>query len=267
VKKSSSSHLGKSYHDNSTINISFQKIFEIACFEIENAIFTLDNVLFLQKMGIPIGAIGSPGYRNIYCIFCEFFFMDSIYDYSRAFSYFRFFDDMRAIIAYSPSDLTTKQIGKKLIHYLTKKCYHKSLKIVVEKTPENTFPFLEGQITLTNKAFTSIFKNKNFLPLLETGKLKFITTQDFFSFTGRNNDSLRIGTVTGRLTTLLGYCFSDSDIITSFGHILCHMVALKYPEKIIKKACRKLYFNTSEKIWLLLEKLTAFTFRHVICCA
>jgi hypothetical protein len=132
----------------------------------------------------------------------------------------------------------------------------------VEKSSNNTFPFLEGEVTITNEKISSIFKNKNFEPLLESGNLKYITAQDFFSFSGKN-ESLRIGVVTGRLSTLLGYCFTDGEIIKSFIQLLFHLIHLSYTSKIITCACRKLYCRTQQKVWLLLAKMTAYVFKDL----
>jgi len=114
------SHLGKSHHEKTQINISFEKIFQISCYEIENAIFILNNKLFLQLMGIPIRAIGSPAYCMAFCIFQENFFFDSIYDYQIVFKFFRYFDDLRAILAFSNSDKKSKKLAHKFIDRLAK---------------------------------------------------------------------------------------------------------------------------------------------------
>ena len=163
---------------------------------------------------------------------------------------------MRVIIAYCPSDLTAKKIGNIFIKLLSSRCYHKTVKIVAEKTENNTFPFLEGEISVTNKKISSFFKNKNFEPLLKTGSLKFITAQDFFSFAGPNKKALRIGTVTGRLTTLMGYCFTDEEILKSFGQLLSQLISQQYTNKVIQTSCRK--------NWILVEKMTNFVFNHIM---
>jgi hypothetical protein len=170
---------------------------------------------------------------------------------------------MRAIIAYSPSDLSTKSLALSLIHLLKSSCYHKSIKIIIEEHPNSTFPFLEGLVQIKNHCISSIFKNKNFEPLLTSGKLKFLTAQDFFSFAGDNHTALRVGTVMGRLSAMCGYSFSDEDLITSFGQLIPQLIALHYPKRILKKACYKMYNKTNSKIWLLLAEMTCLIYRKL----
>jgi hypothetical protein len=260
-RSSKLNHLGKSHNSQEFATISFETIFQISLFEITHAYFILDNHTFIQKIGIPIGAPGAPGYSTAFCIFNEKNFLDSIYDYSRAFRYFRYFDDMRAIVAYTPSDLSTKSLALALIHLLKSTCYHKSIKIIIEEHTNSSFPFLEGLVKIDNHSVSSIFKNKNFEPLLLSGKLKFLTAQDFFSFAGENHTALRIGTVTGRLSTMCGYSFSDADLISSFGQLLPQLIALHYPKRVLKCACYKMFNKTNSKIWLLLSEMTCHVFK------
>ena len=73
---------------------------------------------------------------------------------------------------------------------------------------------------------------KKFESLLHHGKLKFLTSQDFFSYTGDKKKIIRLATITGRLSTLLGYSFTDKDIIQSFGYLLVDLFARNYPKKV-----------------------------------
>ena len=170
---------------------------------------------------------------------------------------------MRAMIAYTPSDLSTKSLALSLIHLLKTSCYHKSIKISIEEHTNSPFPFLEGLVKIQAHSISSIFKNKHFEPVLDSGKLKFLTAQDCFSFAGENHKALRIGSVTGRLSTMCGYSFSDSDLITSFGQLIAQLIALHYPKKIIKSACFKMYHKTNSRIWILLAEMTSLIFRKL----
>ena len=67
--------------------------------------------------------------------------------------------------------------------------------------------------------------------LLHHGKLKFFTSQDFFSYTGDKKKIIRLATITGCLSTLLG-SFADKDIIQSFGYLLVDLFARNYPKKV-----------------------------------
>ena len=84
---------------------------------------------------------------------------------------------------------------------------------------------------------------KNFLSLLESGKLKFITSQDFFSYSGNKKKIIRAATISGRLTTLLGYSFTDIDIIQGFGYLICELFARYYQKKVSKYSSFLEYFT------------------------
>ena len=73
---------------------------------------------------------------------------------------------------------------------------------------------------------------QNFESLEATGKLKFITSQDYFSYSGNKKKIIRAATVSGRLTTLLGYSFTDADIIQGFGFLISELFARYYQKKV-----------------------------------
>jgi hypothetical protein len=99
------------------------------------------------------------------------------------------------------------------------------------------------------------WESKNFDSLLEKGKLKFITSQDYFSYSGDKKQIVRAATLSGRLSTLLGYRFSDVDLMKSFGLLLPELFARHYPKKMIVSACYRMFQKTKEPVWNL---LTAF---------
>jgi hypothetical protein len=92
-------HLGK-FCGSDESSLSFQTHFDISVFEIVNAFFVFNKTVFLQELGVPIGAPGSPGFSMAVCIFYEQQFRQSIGDHSRFFFFFRYIDDLRAIVAY-----------------------------------------------------------------------------------------------------------------------------------------------------------------------
>ena len=73
---------------------------------------------------------------------------------------------------------------------------------------------------------------QNFEILLTTGQLKFITSQDYFSYAGNKKKIIRAATVSGRLATLLGYSFTDVDIISGFGYLITELFARYYTKKV-----------------------------------
>ena len=106
------------------------------------------------------------------------------------------------------------------------------MSLILEECSQNTFKFLEGKFSIENDSLSCIWTSKNFESLLHHGKLKFFTSQDFFSYTGDKKKIIRLATITGRLSTLLGYSFTDKDIIQSFGYLLVDLFARNYPKKV-----------------------------------
>jgi hypothetical protein len=248
-KSTKSSHLGRSYECDEFVNLSFEMLFSICVFEISNALFTFNKSVFLQTLGVPIGAPGAPGYSMAVCIYFEHQFRTSIYDHSRFIFFFRYFDDLRAIVAYRSSDLSSKKLAYDLLKRLLTKTYHPSMILELEDCEPNSCNFLEGQLSIQKDYFSVMWRSKNLQSLLENGTLKFITSQDFFSYTGDKRKIVRAATLSGRLSTLLGYSFSDTDLLQSFGSLLPELFARGYTKKCISSACYKMLKRTKEPIW------------------
>jgi len=161
--------IGKSYNLDESISISFKLIFEVSKFQIKSAFFVLNGTVFLQLLGLPQGGPGSPGFSMIICIYYEFQFRCSIYDYLRFIFFFRYFDDLRAVVVYQSSDITTKSLVKELLQHLQHRTYHPSMTLILEEISDNTFNFLEGKFSLTDGSLSCQWHSKNFQSLQESG--------------------------------------------------------------------------------------------------
>jgi len=168
----------------------------------------------------------------VVCVFYEHQFRCSIYDYLAFIFFFRYFDDLRAVVVHRSSSITSKSLASSLLHQLQNDTYHPSMSLVLEECSQNTFKFLEGKFSIENDSLSCLWTSKNFESLLKFGKLKFFTSQDYFSYTGDKKKVIRLATVTGRLSALLGYSFTDKDIIQSFGYLLVDLFARNYPKKV-----------------------------------
>ena len=226
------SRIGKSYQRDDSINISFEDIFLICAFQISNAYFVLDNVIYLQRLGCPQGGPGSPGFSMTVCLYYEHQFRCSIFDHLAFIFFFRYFDDLRAVVVHRSSSITSKSLAFSLLDQLQHDTYHPSMSLMLEECSQNTFNFLEGKFSVENDSLSCLWTSKNFESLATTGKLKFFTSQDFFSYTGDRKKIIRLATITGRLSTILGYSFTDKDIIQSFGYLLVDLFARNYPKKV-----------------------------------
>ena len=66
-----------------------------------------NNVIFLQLLGCPQGGPGSLGFSMVGCIYYEHQFRCSIYDHLAFMFFFRYFDDVGAVVVHR-SDITTR---------------------------------------------------------------------------------------------------------------------------------------------------------------
>ena len=74
--------------------------------------------------------------------------------------------------------------------------------------------------------------SKNFDSLQQHGKMKFFTSQDYFSYSGDKKKIIRLASIMGRLSTLMGYSFTDQDLLKSFGFLLVELFARNFPQKV-----------------------------------
>ena len=102
---------------------------------------------------------------------------------------FCYFDDLWAIVVYKSSDITTKFLVKDLLQHLQHHTYHPTMKLILEEVSNNTFNFLEEKISIDQGSLSCQWHSKNFQSLLELGKLKFITNQEIFSYSEKENYS------------------------------------------------------------------------------
>ena len=98
----------------------------------------------------------------VVCIYYEFQFRCIIYDYLRFLSFFRYFDDLRAVVVYKSSDITTKYLVQDLLHQLQHHTYHSSMKLVLEEASNNTFRFLEGKFSMADSQLSCQWFSKKF---------------------------------------------------------------------------------------------------------
>jgi hypothetical protein len=118
------SRIGKSYDSENSVNIPFEDIYKICEFEVSNAFFILNHTVFLQLLGCPQGGPGSPGYSMVVCIYYEHQFRCSIYDHLTFIFFFRYFDDLRAVVVSRSSDISTRSLAFSLLEKLQTLMYH-----------------------------------------------------------------------------------------------------------------------------------------------
>jgi hypothetical protein len=258
---SKQTRIGKSYsYDNSFTAITFNQLFNICLFEIYHCYFILSNTIFKQIFGIPIGSLGSAGYSMAICIHQEWIFHQSLFDFQKLYTMSRYMDDLRALIVYKKGCSHSKSTASTLINMLATKCYHETMILVPEQTNNNTFTFLEAQLTITNKSISSFMHSKNWTSLISTGKQKFINAQHFHSFTGEpsSKQTTRIASILGRFAAITAYSYPPENIILSFIQLFADFKALGYPTTLIKDALYKKYHSSQQPIWILCAELAKF---------
>ena len=108
------------------------------------------------------GGPGSPIFSMVLCIYYEFQFQCSIYDYLWFLSLFRYFDDLRAVVVYKSSDITIKYLVQDLLHQLQHHTYHPSMKLILEEASNNMLRFLEGKFSMADSKLSCQWFSKNF---------------------------------------------------------------------------------------------------------
>ena len=186
---------------------------------------------------------GSPGFSMVVCIYYEHQFRCSIYDHLAFMFFFRYFDDLRAVVVHQSSDITTKNLAMSLLYKLQNQTYHPSMSLFLEEFEclQNTFEFLEGEFTIQNDSLSCLWSSKNFESLQKHGKMKFFSSQDYFSYTGDKRKIVRHASIIGKLATL--YCFTDQDLLHSFGFLLVDLFTRNSPKKVSQHTSILVYIH------------------------
>ena len=164
------------------------EIYSICKFDIENTYFNSLGQTLHQTRGVPMGSPGSPSYAICICAYYEHLlheklrkFEDTTEDLTPTIRGMRYIDDLLTVIAWNKQEPETKQRALTVQHMITNETYHQFMKLKCEDTSK-PFTFLEGILNIEQSAshpdkITIKYNNKNFLPLIETGKIKFHTLQ------------------------------------------------------------------------------------------
>ena len=246
LKCKSSSRIGPSYDSDSTITISFEKIFKICKFDMDNAYFYIHDYILKQILGIPQGSPLSPTLAQCCLIFFESQFLDSIYDNTYFFG-LRYFDDVRLLsIAYSNDQISR---SKKTIEKFIK---HLPPSLVLE--PEfsgHSFYFLECLITFTPPTFMIIYLSKNYAFYKQYQKLKFYSFQNFYSYHS-DRELVASNNLRSKFSAISKYCNSEVAIHISVLSWFQDFVMADYPAKLVIKILKEFYFKSSKPVWKML---------------
>ena len=169
-QRSQGETLWQFYQRDDSINISFKNIFLICAFQISNAYFVLDNVIYLQRLGCPQGGPGSPGFSMTVCLHYEHQFRCSIFDHLAFIFFFRYFDDLRAVVIHRSSSITSKSLAFSLLDQLQHNTYHPSKTLMLGECSQNTFNFLEGKFSAVELENLNFLQVRTIFHTQETGR-------------------------------------------------------------------------------------------------
>ena len=180
-------HLGKSGADISThATLSFKQIYDICKFDLENVYFTSLGQTLKQTKGVPMGSPASPNMAICICAYYEHKFMQKNKEHKDKMGASRYIDDLCVFFAFDKTKPNTKQLALDLIKDLKNDTYHQDMKLKDEDTTRE-FNFLPAKINIISKEgfadeIQIKYNNKNFTPLMKSGKLKLRNLQHRDSF-------------------------------------------------------------------------------------
>ena len=246
LKNKGDSRIGPSYDGDFTITISFEKIFDICKFDMENAYFYIHTYILKQIHGIPQGSPLSPALAQCLLIYYEAQFLSSIYDNTYFFG-LRYFDDLRLLaFSYSHSQL------QRASHTISKFISALPDSLVLEpECCDKGFYFLECLIAFDPPKFMIIYLSKNYEFYKTHHKLKFHALQSYYSYHA-DRDLIALNNLKSKFTAMIFYCNSNQAIFTSVLSWFQDFYVAKYPLPIIKQAFRHFYRKTFSPVWLCL---------------
>ena len=242
-KDKHSSRIGPSYDDNSTINISFRKIYAICKFDMNNAYFHIKNYILKQIFGIPQGSPLSPILAQCLLMYYESQFLNSIYDNTYFFG-MRYFDDLRLIsVAYRSSQIRrSEEMIEKFISGLPPSL------ILEPEFCDKGFSFLECTISIKPSGYMMIYMSKNYLHYQKYGKLKFFSLQNYYSYHG-NRELIASNNLKTKFTAIINYCNSEQAIFSSVLSWFQDFLEANYPANVLISVLKHFYFCTKSLVW------------------
>ena len=170
------------------VTLTFDQIKAICRADVTTCFFETLGVVLRQFVGVPPWA-----YAICICMYYEHQFHSSVFDWCRLanvpdagtiYRFMRYVDDVLGFVAYDARFPESKAFARLIVDRLTTS-YHPNM-ILKEEPSAGWFPFLEGLVHIADSTDLSVrYHNKNFTPLLTTGKPKLYTTQHRTSFQSR----------------------------------------------------------------------------------
>ena len=167
----------------------------------------------------------------------------------------RYVDDLQAFIAIDSTKIVSKELAESIIHTLQENTYHPDLKLKAENT-SGKWAYLEAHLEIKatqgqSDKISITYNNKNLAPLLEDGKLKFMTLQHRESFMTKQQACAKIIGQLHRIDKTVAD--NKSKMIATLEFMLIAQ-ANGYQPKLIAQCAVRVFLKTDKKIWHSISK-------------
>lgn len=233
--------VGRSSNTDAFVNFSLSDLRDIVEFDLDNAIFTVGDVILKQNVGIPMGSPISPVLATLVCSYSESMSISQRKHAGERRVYGkRYVDDAFYICGYNSVKRDDELRARVAIEAVTMRggCYHNNS--VLEMDPNVTrIEMLESIIDLSNPGeLEAAFwhKNADFLRLY--GCQKFIKFQAFSSFSPY---SAKRGVIISTLMRMRAAASSQKGVTDAFPLWFMELQSLGYPKSLVMSALERLH--------------------------
>lgn len=228
-------------------NFDLKMIIEVVKFDLENAAFTFGNIVLRQMIGIPMGSPLSPSIAILTCAKDECISMNSLGSDERYIHGMRYMDDLWLIVLFPKrNDRIRIELSRKILAN-----YQKSLKIEIEQRGE-TVKFLDKKIIWKNDLLIQQHLGKNWNAISDNGIRKFLNVVDYNSYLEKDQ---KRGIIIGSLSRVnMNTTINKDKLICGF-LTLWEFKKLKYPTRVIRAGCRRMFEKTQSEVWIKLEDI------------
>ena len=215
-------------------------------FDLENTFFSLGNKTLHQKKGIPMGSPISPILAILVCAFYENNFLKNLKDERKRVSGIRYVDDAMTIIAFDKTDPFSKLKSYYIMNIFLKNCYHKDLILKEENILDNSFNFLNLEVTYKNDVFLCNYLNKNKISIKNDQKQKIKRYQNFFSNSPKISKK---GVCISVLHKIANTSRTQNLFEENLYDFFCELILLNYPKKFLLSLLNIMHDRNNNWLW------------------
>ena len=213
-------------------NFDFDTLFEIVNMDLNNAIFSVGDVILKQVKGVPMGSPLSPILAILVASYYEYMFFSNLSELEKdKVDGIRYVDDIVIIGSYVAHDIIDKRHTDRLIDDFIR-CYHEDLVLEEEEIKNDQFVFLEGDISISNSdVFLMQIKNKNWESVLNDNSQKI---KRYVHWKSYSPSQIKRSIIFGAINRIVIHSSSDCFIFYSVMKLFFELRLLQYPWRIMK---------------------------------